>query len=197
MTIASSILLRNVVRCEPLMNWQSEFRWWIRVKILALVLCSVGASWLGCSSTHFDGRHYRRGPLEFTLGPAPKSWRNIEVSDALLAFRDDGRHATIAVHGRCGKDGDDVPLEALTQHLFIHFTERETLDQRLLSMDDREAMRSEITAKLDGVPKQFVVYVLKKDGCVYDFFYIGESSMAATGVEAFDNYVATFRTYER
>ena len=36
-------------------------------------------------------------------------------------------------------------------------------------MDGREAMHTVMSAKLDGVPKMFDAYVLKKDGCVYDF----------------------------
>ncbi len=178
------------------MRWQDTSQRWSLVfagaRSLACVL-SVGLA-LGCSQTHFDGRTYRVGDMAFVVGDAPPGWRAIEVSDALLAFRDDAAHATVAVHGRCGKDGDDVPLESLTQHLFIHFTEREIVDQRRLPMDGREAMRSEMVAKLDGVSRGFVVYVLKKDGCVYDFLYIGEPTAMKSSAESFDRYVATFRT---
>ena len=115
----------------------------------------------------------------------PESWRRIEATGALLAFRDDARRATVAVNGRCGLDGDDVPLEALTHHLFLQFTERELVSQNRVDLDGREALRTEIVAKLDGVKKHYVVYVLKKDGCVYDFVYVSPGADAGeAGVRA-------------
>jgi len=156
------------------------------------------ATWtMGCALSHFDGTHYRHGDLVFTVGEKPVSWRPLRGSGALLAYQDNAAGTTIAVHGRCGKDGDDVPLEALTHHLFIHFTERDIVDQRRVPMDGREALRTEMVAKLDGVPRRFVVFVLKKDGCVYDFLHIGGTSSSRSSEEAFDAYVSRFRTGRR
>src|SRR4030095_13677369 len=106
---------------------------------------------LGCASNAYDGRIYRNDDLAFRIGPVPEGWRPIEASDALLAFRDDGGKTTIAVNARCGLDGDDIPLSALTQHLFLQFTERHLESQDLVRMDGREALRTQIVAALDGV----------------------------------------------
>lgn len=135
--------------------------------LLAAVLASAG-----CSTTHFDGHVFRRGDVAFRLEHLPDGWRQIEVGDTALAFRDDEHAATVAINGRCGKDADDVPLQSLTQHLFLQFTERQLEGQELLPLDGREALRTEMVAKLDGVEKHFHVVVLKKDGCVYDFMQI-------------------------
>jgi hypothetical protein len=122
----------------------------------------------------------------------PASWRPIEVEGALVAFRDESSAATVAVSGRCGLDGDDVPLSALTHHLFLQFTEREISSQKLTELDGREALRTELKAKLDGVPMHYLVYVLKKDGCVYDFMLIGASD--SSGVSNFERFVQGFAT---
>ena len=98
----------------------------------------------------------------------------------------------VAVNGRCGVDGDDVPLASLTQHLFLQFTERELKSQEELTLDGRAAMRTELLGKLDGVPKHFIVYVLKKDGCVYDFWRIGEPG--AGDASSFESFVRGFAT---
>ena len=155
------------------------------------MLCS--AVTLGCASQTFDGRVFRNDDHAFSLHQAPTSWRPIEVSDALVAYRADDARATVAINGRCGKDGDDVPLESLTKHLFIYFTERRILDQRRVPMDGREALRTEMLAKLDGVDKAFVVYVLKKDRCVYDFLFVSDPATVDRGVPLFDRYVSSFR----
>lgn len=164
-------------------------------RVCGFALCLSMA--VGCAGQHFDGTVFRRGDVVFSVEGTPAGWRRIEVTGALLAYRDDRVEATIAVGGRCGKDGDDVPLEALTQHLFIHFTEREVVEQKRLSMDGREALRTQMLAKLDGVARGFVVYVLKKDGCVYDFLYIGRPESLVSDAEPFDRYVAGFRTEPR
>lgn len=151
----------------------------------------VGLWTFACSSATFDGTVYRSDDLAFRVGPVPDAWQRIEADDTLLAFRDRGGGATIAVNGRCGKDGDDVPLESLTHHLFLHFTERQVTGQSRLSLDGRDALRTVLLAKLDGVPKHFTVVVLKKDGCVYDFLRIGHDGST---VEDFDGFVRGFST---
>jgi hypothetical protein len=148
----------------------------------------------GCGGTRFDGTTYRGNGLAFRVGPIPPTWTRLDVSHAALAFRDETRDATVAVNGRCGTDGEDVPLSALTQHLFIQFTEREILEQRVVSIDGREAMNTVLIAKLDGVPKKFDVWVLKKDGCVYDFYYIARPDRFGQGMAEFDRFVQGFAT---
>ena len=165
----------------------------MRVSLRALgfsawVLCAFP----GCGGPAFDGNIYRGQEVSFRIGPLPKGFRRIEVDGALLAFRDDAGDATIALNGRCGVDGDDVPLQALTNHLFLTFTKRRVESQQTLLLDGREALRTELSAELDGVPRRFVVFVLKKDGCVYDFMWIGAES--ATDSTDFQRFVQGFST---
>lgn len=134
--------------------------------------CFIFSGSLACSPSHFDGQVFRKGDVAFRLQHLPPTWRRIEINDTALAFRDDENAATVAVNGRCGKDAEDVPLASLTQHLFLQFTERTLTAQEVLPLDGREALRTEMVAKLDGVQKYFHVVVLKKDGCVYDFLQI-------------------------
>jgi hypothetical protein len=145
-----------------------------------------------CGGAHFNGRIYDDGTLRFRTGPVPPAWHSIEADGTLLAFRDDQSPATVALNGRCGVDGDDVPLPSLTQHLFLQFTERELKSQQEQNLDGRAALRTELVGKLDGVPKQFLVYVLKKDGCVYDFWRISEPGAGDSA--AFEAFVKGFAT---
>lgn len=147
---------------------------------------------LGCSAQHYSGSVYDDGNIRFRTGAVPPAWHTIEADGTLIAFRDDEHGATVAVNGRCGIDGDDVPLPSLTQHLFLQFTEREQKSQQELMLDGRAALRTELTGKLDGVPKRFVVYVLKKDGCVYDFWRI--SDPGADDTASFEGFVKGFST---
>lgn len=154
------------------------------------VLCLASA----CARPAWDGHTYASGAVQFQTGPIAHGWHRMEGEPALLAFRDPARDLVISVNGRCGKDSDDVPLSALTQHLFLYFTDRQPLAQTALSLDGREALRTELSAKLDGVQRRFVVYVMKKDGCVYDFILIAEPTVSPSSVSEFDRFVSGFST---
>jgi len=168
----------------------------MRVPFASGLLCALGLSaWLlGCGGPSYESNVYRGEGVAFRTGGLPASWRAIEVDGALLAFRNDADNATVAVNGRCGVEGDDVPLPVLTNHLFLLFTDRKLGPQRALQLDGRDALRTEMTAHLDGVPKQFVVYVLKKDSCVYDFMWIGALDAPAASLQAFERFVGGFST---
>src|SRR5512138_585722 len=133
--------------------------WWVAFAALTIV---------GCGKAAFDGRSYQASDVAFHIGPVPTTWHPLEVDEARLAYRDPATETILSISARCGRDGDDVPLQALTQHLFIQFTERQVVAQKKFDLDGREALRTELNAKLDGVPRRFRVVVLKKNGCVYD-----------------------------
>ena len=159
-----------------------------------MVLLALFHSAFGCGGPAFDGNVYRGEGYAFRVPPRPAAWQPLDVSDAALAYRDAGTDATIAVNARCGKDGEDVPLASLTQHLFMQFTERETISQDVVPFDGREAMHTVAVAKLDGVPLKFDVWVLKKDGCVYDLYYFAQPHRWDAGVSEFRRFVRGFST---
>ena len=143
----------------------------------------------GCAASNFDGQVFRQGNVSFRLAHVPPGWRRIEITDTALAFRDDAGETTVAINGRCGRDAEDVPLKSLTQHLFLQFTDRQQEEQQLIPLDGREALETQMVAKLDGVEKHFHVVVLKKDGCVYDFLQIAN---ARRDPEQFRSFVSGF-----
>lgn len=153
---------------------------------------------LACGGPHFDGRTYDDDRVRYEVGTLSGDWRRLDVSRQNdLAWRSDDLDAIVQVNASCEPDGD-APLSSLTQHLLIGFTEREVVSQETLPFDGREALRSHVQAKLDGVPRELVLYVMKKDGCVYDLALIAsrtENVPAATA--AFDEFARAFRATSR
>lgn len=131
-----------------------------------LLLVMVGA----CARTgKLDGHLYRGPETTYRIGQLGPSWERIDVEGHNdLAFSHEDHGAIVQVNSSCSP-GLDIPLEALTRHLFIGFTERELYCQERVPMAAREALRTHAVAKLDGVPRELLFHVLKKDGCVYDF----------------------------
>ena len=156
----------------------------------------AGIATTGCAA-RFDGRTYHGDGFTFAIGEPPASWRRLEVGHASLAFEDATSGVDVLVNGRCDRDGEDVPLRSLVQHLFIQFTERSAIDERIEPFDGREAMRASLTAKLDGVPRRFVAWVLKKDGCVYDVLLVAPPDASDSTIGAFDAWTRSFHVAPR
>jgi len=164
------------------------------VLLAGLVVASVTAS-AGCGSAEsFDGRVFHGGRSSFKTGPIPASWERLKLDGPLLAFHDKETDGSIDVYAQCGKDADDVPLVALTKHLLIGFTERDFKEEKLLPLDGREALHTRLDAKLDGVKMSLDIYVLKKDGCVYDLVYVAYPERFPQGLQGFESFVAGFGT---
>ncbi len=161
---------------------------------LFLVTASLAACGGGQSRGSFDGNVYRNGAIAFRLPDPPAGWRRVDVDDASVAFRDDEHAASVLLNARCLSADDRTPLVALTNHLLIGATEREYLSQETEPFDGREALHTKLKAKWDGVPMLIDVYVLSKDGCVYDFVYFGSPNGFERGAPAFESFVRGFRT---
>jgi hypothetical protein len=158
----------------------------------ALLLAWVGL--VACGRGGFDGELYRGEGFAFRIPPPPASWVPLRQPDVALAYRDEAHEATILISGRCGIEDDDVPLTALTNHLFLQFSEKKVELQEVVPFDGREAQHTVLEAKLDGVPLRYDAWVLKKDGCIYDLLHFAPPASSEAGLPAFRELVRGFAT---
>jgi hypothetical protein len=160
----------------------------MRRPIRWILVVVIAASW-GCAHNDaFDGAVLRKGEVAVHVGPVPSSWRRVDVDGADLAFRDDAREGSTLFDVRCGRRDDDAPLSVLTEHLVMGTTDRQFETEETIPFDGREALRSVLRAKLDGVPMQYEMYVVKKDGCVYDIVYVASPERFAEGAADFERF---------
>jgi hypothetical protein len=175
---------------HALARWASSATWGVRAAallLLALVSCSAS----------FDGRIYHGDGFSFSVAQPPAEWQPISVTSAALAYEERDFDGQVLVNARCDRDGDDASLRSLTQHLFLRFTQREAVSEEVFPFDGREALRSEVTAKLDGVSRSFLVWVLKKDRCVYDLLYVAPPEQYSLGAPRFDAWARQFSALPR
>ncbi|MBN1206676.1 MAG: hypothetical protein JXB05_17465 [Myxococcaceae bacterium] len=157
---------------------------------LFLALLALPAT-AGCRHVRFEDSVFSKPEVHYRIGELPEHWHRVFVEGNDLAFseRDTGR--AISINSTC-EGHDDPPLEVLTRHLLMGFTERQELSQQLIALDGREALRSRYTAKMDGVPVELELVVLKKDGCVFDFTYVAPPAQAQARMPDFDGLLAGF-----
>lgn len=166
----------------------------LRTLALVAALASVATACASAPKEGFDGSVYKKGQVAFRVPPLPPTWKAVTLRQAALSFRDAAHDASILVNARCGPLDHDTPLVALTSHLLIGTTERDVRSQEVEPLDGREALHTQVVAKLDGVPLWFDMFVLKKDGCVYDFVYFAPVGKGEGGAEAFRGVVRGFQT---
>lgn len=150
----------------------------------------------GCATTGtLEHGVYKGRDATYQIGPVGPEWKRVSVNDQNdLAWHNDAKEAVMHVDSRCDQSLD-IPLTALRAHLMIGFTDRDIISEETIPMDGREALRTEFTAKLDGVPRQIVMQILKKDMCVYDFALITPpGTVFSDALGDFDAFVDGFRT---
>jgi hypothetical protein len=123
---------------------------------------------VGCPSAGVlkDGR-FVDDKVQYKLGQPGTGWQQLEIEAANAAWHNPQLGAALLVNSHC-EGVRDAPLEGLTDDLLIGMTEREIIDQQKLMISRREALETVATAKIDGVPRKLTIFVMKKDGCVYD-----------------------------
>lgn len=166
------------------------------MRIAIHVSCAVVAFSLGCGGGgELRGSVYRDHESRYEIGPTGSDWRRLRVDDDNDLAWESGRHrAVMQINSTCDPTSD-VPLVSLTNHLLVGFTARDIREQELVPLDGREALRTHVVANLDGVPRELLLYVLKKDDCVYDMALIAPEGASFTGaMPEFESFAQGFTT---
>jgi hypothetical protein len=156
-------------------------------RYLAFVLLMAAA----CGpSVQFQGRVFDKGIVRYRVGPQTAGFERIAVAGNDLAWHD-ARHGTISVNSTC-RDYEDVPPRALLNHLWFGTTERVYRVDETVPLNGRAAQHVIADVELDGVPVTVTVYLLVKDGCVFDLTQVAGRAAAAAARPLFDAFVRDF-----
>lgn len=156
-----------------------------RTPLLALtVLVAVGMH-LGCTTAHLVDNRYQDEHVGYTIGQPGAGWVQMRLEKANVAWHHPDLAAGMFLNSTCG-GVQDAPLIALSNELLIGSTEREIVQQEVMPWSNREALETVVTCKLDGVARKRILFVIKKDGCVYDLVYDASP-------EHFDEGLAAYR----
>ncbi|HEX5747785.1 MAG TPA: hypothetical protein VFZ09_16170 [Archangium sp.] len=157
-----------------------------------LPLSLLLASAVGCHrGVRFEDHVFSKPGVRYRLGALPPGWQRVKLPNNDLAWYTDASGHALSVNSTC-QEHEDAPLDVLTRHLVMGFTERLEVEQQTVVVDEREALRSRYRAKLDGVPVELLFLVLKKDRCVYDFTYVAPLGRYEERLEGFESLVRGF-----
>lgn len=167
-----------------------------RIGLLTVVLLPLPLAGCGGGGA-LAGGVYQDPEARYQVEGPGSGWERLEVEEQNdLAWGEPDLAAVIQINASCDPDLD-IPLEALRNHLLIGFTEREVRTEERVPLDSREALRTHLRAKLDGVPREMVLTILKKDGCVYDFALVAPPGPKfARALPSYDALLSAFRAGE-
>lgn len=159
-----------------------------RVRAGRLPLVLALASSLGCGAS-FDGSLLRKGGLAYRVGTLDAGFRRVRIEGNDLAFYKP-QAGSIAVNALC-KDYEDVPHQALLNHLLFGTSRRSYVLDEEVTLDGRGARHAIVDAELDGVPVRLEIYLLTRAGCVFDLSYVSDRDARAH--EQFTEFARAFQ----
>jgi len=155
------------------------------------VLTWIAACGGAAPSGHYSQGTFTKGDEHFHV-EAPAAWQPITPPAGDLAWRDPQSRSVISANATC-KGHHDPPLEILVNDLLIGTTDRHILLDETIPLDGREARHEVVELKVDGVPLVYDLYVLKKDGCVYDLTLVAPPRAYDQVADRFVTFIGGFR----
>jgi hypothetical protein len=152
----------------------------------------------GCAAKlppgHWDARARRvcAGRVCYVVGALASEWRMVHQESAAAGWFNNSSGAIISTNATCRDDAEAAPLKALTRELLVGYTERRIIDEELVPLQAREALRTHVRAKLDGVPMELEIYVLRRNGCVFDLAFAAPPQWFNLSQPEFARFVADF-----
>jgi len=152
------------------------------VRLLSFLLV-CGA--LSCASKGtWRDNVFESSKLKYTIGQPDANWEPVSFKGADAAWLSKRDDASLLISSGCEKK-QDIPLAGLTGQLLIGLTDQNTIEQKTLQNSGRDALETQISAKIDGVPRRMMIFVMKKNDCVFDIVF-------ASSPENFEENVATY-----
>jgi hypothetical protein len=167
-----------------------------RLRLLRLLLLLSGLAGLfavplsGCGGSSFAQGVYDDGTVRYRVGSIGSDWERVQVDENDLAWTH-GSLGTISVNSTCS-EYEDVPEQALMNHLLFGMRERKFQVEETVTLDGRGALHTVVELELDGVPLTLEILVLKKDGCVYDLSLIASRASFQQARPVFASLVRGF-----
>jgi hypothetical protein len=116
------------------------------------------------------------------------AWEPVSLEGAAVALHHkDGGSVSASV--RCDAADDNASLDVLTRHLVLALEDRKEHERTRTVIDGREALRTRMSARMDGVPVELDLVVLHKDGCVVDAALVSDPDQLTAREPDFDRFL--------
>lgn len=165
----------------------------IFVFILSVAGCLFGPSKFKGVMSYRNGRVYLKKDSFYRVGDLPDGWRLMKTRVRTVSFYNGELGASISTDAFCGSSVEGRRIDSLSGELISALEKREVLGEKEFELDGRGAVRQLVRGEMDGMPVLLDLVVVRKNGCVFDFYSItpGASADSKLGM-AFDAFFKSF-----
>lgn len=121
---------------------------------------------------------------------APTTWKPIDRKGTDHAY-ETATGAKVSVASSCERVSE-ASLEVLTRHLLMGTRNVKYQKRERVPIGNGEGLYSSVTAKAEGKPLYFELFVLSTHSCVFDFSLIKISAVTETEVAEFFTFFKSF-----
>lgn len=161
---------------------------WLNVPGLFAILIFYS---LGCASLQMRDNIFSSPNKEYTVHIPEKGWEPVKIGDEDIALWNKQYNAMIALISS-GIKSKEFPLETLNKQLFIGMKDKEILVKEPAIVDNRKAMHTILTSKIDNHTLKIDSYVIEADNKIYDLVYWAPFDLFNHVQGDFENMVKTF-----
>ncbi len=113
------------------------------------------------------------------MGPADHAWKSSKTGNIISYFSE------------CNPTS--IPLERMRDDVMASLPKSNLLSSDVMTFDDREALKSLIEGRVDGIPVRASVLVYQKNGCRYSLNFSGRAEFFDSEFEEYQRFERRFR----
>lgn len=146
--------------------------------VLAIVVLLTSASCLFKQTELVGVMSYRNGKVFlkkdnfYSVGKLPSGWHRMKTRAKAISFYNPGLRSSITTDAFCGAKVENSALGALGGDMISALDQRKVTSEQDIQLDGRQATRRFVTGTLDGVDVLVDYVVVRKDGCIFDFYAV-------------------------
>ena len=170
--------------------------------LLALAALAAGVLAAGCvfGPTTYkgvigyrDGRVFLRHDSTYGVGSLPEGWQRMGTRARTVSFYNASLRSSISTDAFCGRGIGDRKIDALGGEVASALENRVILSETPFELDGRGALRQRVRGSLDGVEVLVDLVVVRKGGCVFDFYAVTPPEGVAQTAADFESFFGAFR----
>jgi hypothetical protein len=161
-----------------------------RLFIISIPL-SLSLLFAGCVSVNIKPKALLHSK-EYKFQAPDSSFRKIANEQTDLAWQNEKTGNTIAILSECSETRDPS-LSDLEGEMSQALNDPKLLKTQNITFEDRDALRSLIEGKVDGVTVDVDVLTFKKNSCSYTLTYVGRAQGFEKDHAVFENFLKGFK----
>ena len=139
----------------------------------------------GCATGRILNGQYVDETKGFRALLPREGWEVMDAEGADLALRDLRSPARMAVVVSC-PGVEEGPLKALSRHLFFGIRGIQVVREGTIQLDGVAGLETRVQGRFEGTPIEVRTVVVRRQGCLYDLFYVAPPEIFEARMIDFD-----------